>query len=201
MPGSPNVRKGIIRSNDLLQVLREDVDAAYSILEGDRNSQYLRRCAVRAVFSYIEAMIECIKIEVRSSIRLQQYTGVLTDKELETLGSTSIFAVRNSKFLPLDQNIKKTFKLASKVWGLKFKLATDGEDFRDFLAAKSARNRLTHPKTFYDVEVTDGDMHCHSISGVWVEHEFQRLFKTRIESLLEGLPVEERRAFHEQTFE
>ncbi|MCG2579902.1 MAG: hypothetical protein KA296_03400 [Marinobacter sp.] len=203
MPGAPRVDKGegLIRTYDLLQALRTDIDMAYENLDEDRESQFLRRGVVRAIFSYIEAMIECVKVEIRSTIRTGLYTGNLTQKEQDTLGPLAIIGAPSGKFLPLDQNLKRTFKLAAKVWALNFSLSTDGEDFRDFLAAKKARNKLTHPRTAYDIEVTDYDMHCHTVAGMWVQSEFQKLFNERVNSLLSGLSEGERAALANRTKE
>ncbi len=194
MPGIPGKGEGMIRSYDLIEMLQSDIDAAYETLESNKQSQYLRRCVVRAVFSYVEAMVECVKVELRSTIRRGYFKGTLTTKEQETLGSIDVFGARLEKFMPLEQNIKRTFKLAAKVWGLDFRLATGGEEFRDFIAAKSARNQLTHPRRLYDIEVTDRDMHCHTIAFLWMQREFRRLFTARVESLAGELPEELRRA-------
>ena len=195
MPGAPRIDKGegLIRTYDLLEHLRGDIDSSYATLEANRESQYLRRCVVRAVFSYIEALVECVKVELRSTIRTNQYTGELTEKEKETLGPLAIIGAAPGKFLPLDQNLKRTFRLARKIWYIEnFSLNTAGPDFKDFLAAKSARNRLTHPRTYYDIEVTDYDMHCHTIAGMWAQVEFKRLFQARQDALLEALSEKDR---------
>lgn len=176
MPGAPRLDKGegFIRTYELLQELLNDIDLAYATLEKNRQSQYLRRCVVRAVFSFVEALIECIKVELRSAVRLGHFAGTLTERERETLGPMELIA-GPGKYLPLDQNVKRTFKLAAKIWGLSdFRLRTDSQVFKDFLAAKSVRNHLTHPRTFYDIEVTDIDMHCHSVTGWWMQSEFRR---------------------------
>lgn len=197
MPGYPQVDlgEGFVRQHELLERLHEDISSAYIALEGERSSQYLRRCVVRAVFSFIEAVIECIKWELRSSVRKGFFTGRLSEKEQETLGSLHVIGPRDDRFLPLDQNIKRTFRLAAKLWKLKaFRLDTDGEEFRCFLLAKSARNRLTHPKTVYDIEVTDNDMHCYSVACMWVQAEFARLIGAKISSLAGDLPESDRDA-------
>ncbi|WP_312915760.1 hypothetical protein [Stutzerimonas kunmingensis] len=201
MPGAPRIDKGegFIRTYDLLQALQGDIDQAYANLEADRESQFLRRCVVRAIFSYIEAIAECVKVEIRSTIRTGGYSGKLTPKEQETLGALVIFGAEPGKFLPLDQNLKRTFKLAAKVWNLSYRLSTDGEDFRDFLSAKSARNKLTHPRTFYDIEVNDYDMHCHTVAGMWVQKEFRRLFQERVKSIASKLPEDMREVFLNKT--
>lgn len=198
MPGSPRIDlgEGFVRQQELIGQLREDITSAYGALEESKSSQYLRRCVVRSIFSFIEAVIESIKWELRSSVRLDEFKGQLSDREKETLGSLHVVGPRDDRFLPLDQNIKRTFRLAAKVWQLKtFRLDTDGEGFQNFLRAKSARNRLTHPKTVHDIEVTDDDMHCHTIAGMWVQGELNRLFKARVEALAEGLPESEREQF------
>lgn len=195
MPGYPQFGLGVTRSEELLKELRVDIDLAYSNLEKDRQSQYLRRCVVRAVFSYIEALIECIKVELRSNVRTGIFLVPLTEKEKEVLGALHLVGSKNDKLLPLEQNLKCTFKLAVKIWGLKgYRLATGAEDYQDFLRAKSARNRLTHPKTFYDIEVTDYDMHCHTIAGIWLQSETQRLARARVRAIADQLPVTEREA-------
>ncbi len=184
MSGIPNLGEGFIRSHELLEELFKDINLAYQMLENDKQSQYLRRCVVRANFSFIEAMIEVIKVELRSTIRTVKYELKLTEKDKEVLGSTFIFNSKQDKFLSLEINIKKTFKLATKIWEIKkFQLVTDTQDFQDFLAAKSARNKLTHPKSYYDIEVTDIDMHYYTTALFWLKTEFSRLFKARIDSL------------------
>ena len=192
MPSYPRIDKGegLVRTHDLLEELQSDVWLAYESLDGNKESQYLRRCVVRAIFSFIEACIETIKVEIRSNIRTGFCTPMLTEKEKETLGSLYVIGGRwGDKRLPLDANIKRTFRLAAKVWGLAdYKLSTGGEDFKDFKSSKDARNCLTHPRTFYDIQVTDDDMRCHSSTYHWVLGEFGTLFRKRVEALVASLP-------------
>jgi hypothetical protein len=129
-------------------------------------------------------------------VRLNKSNVTLSDKEKETLGALHVIGPRNDKFISLDQNVKRTFRLAAKIWELDgFHLNTGGEDFQDFLQAKSARNRLTHPKTVYDIEVTDYDMSCHTFAGRWVQSEFRRLMKARVDALTAQLPEDVRDQF------
>lgn len=69
------------------------------------------------------------------------------------------------------------------------------------LGSKKARNKLTHPRTVYDIEVTDYDMHCHTVAGMWVQREFQGLFNERVNSLLSGLSEGEQAALSNRTKE
>ena len=196
MPGSPSApEQGIIRSHDLFHEMQSDVARGYELLETDRGSQYLRRSLVRAIFSFIEAGVEIVKIEIRSTLRSGRYGTPLTDKETELLGSTYLVPPPVAKFISLESNVKRTFRLAAKVWGADFRLRTSGIEFRQFIAAKDARNKLTHPRTFYEIEVTDHDMHLHTVAGMWFQDEFQRLIKARIHALSVGLPEADREQF------
>lgn len=180
MPGTPSKPgQGLIRSEDLLRELQSDVAVGYETLEGNRGSQYLRRSLARAIFCFIEAGVEVIKIEIRATIRSGEYSTPLSDKEKELLGTTYLVPPPVAKFISLEANVKRTFRLATKVWGTDFKLRTSGKDYRDFIAAKEARNKLTHPRTFYEIEVTDNDMYLHTVAGMWFQAELQGLFRAR----------------------
>ena len=183
MPETPDIGQGLIRSHDLLEVLNDDVISAYNVLDGDRESQYLRRCLVRCVFAYIEAVIEIIKAEIRSNLRTGFCTAELTTKEEKVIGSLSISRANDPR-LGLEENLKRTFRLAARIWGIDdYQLNTQGEDYKDFLRAKRARDKLTHPKTYYDIQVTDQDMSDHSIAAQWVRNSFEKLFEMRVKQL------------------
>lgn len=196
MPGIPNIAEGegLVMMQDLIPLLLEDVMKAYELLEFDRSSQFLRRALARATFAYIEALIEAIRNELRSTIRSGNGMVELTPKDEDTLGFLGVVGTP-TKFLPVEQGLKRTFKLAARIWGLDFRLETEGESFRDFLAAKDARNRLMHPRTLHDVEVTDEDMACYTIAGHWVQTETQRLFRARGDWLLSQMSPELRESF------
>lgn len=199
MPSRPDISKGegFVRTYELFEELQADVVRAYEVLEEQRDSQFLRRSTVRAIFALIEASAEIIKSEIRSTLRLEGGENHLSEKEIGILGGMSITPKpENQKFLSLEDNLKFTFKLAAKVWGLPdFQLDVGDEKYRELLQAKDARNRLTHPRTYYDIQVTDEDMQCHTVAFQWSCHEFMRLFQHRVKLLGEQLPEEDRAVF------
>jgi hypothetical protein len=196
MPSAPSEPgQGLVRSYQLLLELRRDVVLGYEALESNRESQYLRRSLVRAIFSFIEAGVEVIKIEVRSTVRSGEYGSLLSEKEKELLGGAHLMPAPVAKFISLEANVRRTFRLAANVWAADFKLNSSGTDFRDFVAAKEARNKLTHPRTFYEIEVTDHDMHLHTVAGVWFQTEFHRLFQARIRAMARDLAAADREQF------
>ncbi len=198
MPGYPDIAAGdgLVMMHDLIEELRADVHKAYEILESDRNSQFFRRSAARAIFAYVEALLEAIRTEIRSTLRLEMFKGELTKREEETLGFRHIVGVPG-KLLALEVAVKRVFKLAAKVWLLDFQLNAGGESYRDFIVAKMGRNKLTHPRTVYDIQVTDEDMHYYTVAGLWVQTEMQRLFKARQEAIIAMMSPEARERLSE----
>ncbi|MGL1930614.1 MAG: hypothetical protein OCC45_02510 [Desulfotalea sp.] len=193
MPGKPDLTKseGFIRTHHLFQELDADVAEAYRLLEEKRESQYLRRCVVRTIYSYIEAVIEIIKHEIRATLRKSKIEIQLSKAEQELIGSIYSIGQERGKVINLVQNTKRTFKLAKKVWDLEdYNFNTDGQEFESFLESKDARNRLTHPKIFYDIQVTKEDMHHHSVTYDWVHNEFLKLIQSRLQSIAKDLPKE-----------
>lgn len=192
MASFPNLSKGegLIRTYDLLEHLTNDVYRAFEVLEEDKGSQFLRRSLVRTVFSFIEGIIHIIKFEIRSEYRLEKTEIDLTRKEKEVLYEEKIGNGETIKiFIATDDNLKKTFNIAKKVWELeRYHFNAGGSEYEHFLKAKKARDRLTHPRTFYDVEITDDDMFYMASSFEWIRSEFKSLMSARVEKISEGLP-------------
>ena len=196
MPGIPDMSKGegFVRTYELFEELQTDVLKAYEVLDKEKDSQFLRRAVVRSVFALVEAIAEIIKVEIRSTLRLEGGKEALSKKELRVLGGLSMTPnPKEQKFLPIEDNLKLTFKIASKVWVLNdFQFDASGENYRDFLRAKDSRNKLTHPRTFYDIQITDDDMHCHTVTFQWSSNEFKRIFKHRIAKLTASLSAQDK---------
>lgn len=198
MPTKPGFdgNNGYIRTIDLIEAMHKDVLLAYKALENDKSSQYLRRCVVRSVFSFIEACIEALKVEVRSSLRSGASEVGLSDKDFELLGSTDLVRRREDKHIPLDTNLKCTFRLAAKAWSIdNYIFPTDGGEYAELIRAKSARNRLTHPRTFHDIQVTDRDMCSHTTAYSLVLREFSRIFRLRAVTMAAQMPPDVASAF------
>ncbi len=95
-------------------------------------------------------------------------------------------------FIPIHDNVVKTFKLASKIWELTEYLSInkDGQEYRRFLRAKEIRNRLTHPRTYYDIQITSYEIGLFAHIFKWIRSEFVSLIKEKNENIIQTLPKE-----------
>jgi len=168
---------GLTRTFDLLQYLIDDVYKSFEILDSDKESQYLRRVAVRTVFSFIEGIVQIVKFDLNFDIRHSRTEITLSSKEYELLHEVKIKDGEKFKIIiPLEQNLKRTFKLAGKIWGLTgYQLDTTCSQYTYFMYAKETRNKLAHPRTYYDIEISNDEMSYVAHAFEWVRQEFVKL--------------------------
>ncbi|MGA0558280.1 hypothetical protein ACO2Q8_16595 [Larkinella sp. VNQ87] len=193
MASSPNTSKGegFVRTYDLLTAIIEDANKAFELLASDQESQFLRRIAIRNVFTYIEASVQIIKFEIKSDVRKNRYKKALSEKDVEFLNEERIKSdgTKEGIMIQIQDNLKGTFKLAKKIWGLNINyLDCSGKQYRYFLKAKHTRNKLTHPRTFYDIEITDDDVSYAAVAFQWTKDGFIKLFEAKVSKILETLP-------------
>lgn len=157
---------------DLLEDLTSDVYKAFDLLEEDKESQYLRRSAVKAVFSFIECIPYILKYKLRKDIASDRYKYELNQKEEDLL-----YEYEDYKISLLD-NFKKTFKLTKKVWGLNdLDLKTHTKEYQTLKNSISIRDRITHPKKHRDIIVRDKDIYNILISFEYIRSCFSDILK------------------------
>ena len=59
-----------------------------------------------------------------------------------------------------------------------------------FLKAKNTRNRLTHPRTYYDIEISEEEIKQMAITFKWMKDGFASIMKEKIKVIFETLPKE-----------
>ncbi len=150
---------------DLFENLRDDVNTIFEMLDLDKENQFLRRIAIKTSFSYVECIPYIMKYYLRRRLYKVQYK--LNDKE-----TTLLYEDDDYKISLLD-NFKKTFKLAKKIL-LKegFDLNTSGNEFKLLQKSIYVRDRITHPKKYSDIVISDVEIYNILISTEYVEKVF-----------------------------
>ncbi|HQS70999.1 MAG: hypothetical protein B7Y36_04195 [Novosphingobium sp. 28-62-57] len=141
-----------------LTTLMIDADAAIRRFRDPENDiQQARRELVRSVHATIDGVVWAFREHVRSSAREMD---MLTAAEEAVLSETS-FQVNErgmisaqTRYLPLLGAVRLAARIATKI-NSNFTPDFGGSDWRGFIEAVATRNRLTHPKTISDLEVTD----------------------------------------------
>lgn len=155
---------------ELFENLNNDIVKSLQMLEDDKESQFLRRCFVKSAFSYIECIPYCLKYHLRRKLHRVSY--VLNEKE-----RTLLYEDNDYKISLLD-NFKQTFKLAKKMLNKEnFDLKTSGEKFIFLRKSIYVRDRITHPKKFRDIQISDKEIYYVLESVNYIEQVFLDFLK------------------------
>lgn len=206
MAATPRLHEDLTRTHDLVGHLKNDVERAFEELHADRECQYRRRATVRAVFSLLEGATSTIKWELCRDLRHGRIAKEVPKDTEEFLHEQRVRrdGTHRPLFVPLERNLSETFAVASSLWDLEFQLDLDRLGQGTWSRAHRARNRLAHPKIYYDIEITNGEIEALAHTYVWFVEEFSRFWRTRIAALARTWPARVREklfALHTPTTE
>ena len=177
--------EGLIRPYELLETLISDFNKALELLHPDKESQFLRRVLVRNAFSFIEGIVQILKFELKTDFRLGHTGYQLTENERELLYEERLEEEKKTSiFISVEKNIFKTFKLAAKIWDPNGgPLHIEYDEKRIILTAKNTRNKLTHPRTYYDLEISDYEVVTIIKAFDFVTKLFQQVMERHVNAL------------------
>jgi hypothetical protein len=156
--------KALLSLLDMNTALREDLDSLLDAYEDDNSNQVLRRSFVRASWAYVEAITHAFKS--MTSIVVNAKGCVLEPKEVAFLEQSRMDTLTN---------IKGIITLVAKVFNVPKRDSGGGTDWRHVEPSIKVRNRLVHPKSVADLQVTDAEWEVHRNGFVWLVHAFDGL--------------------------
>lgn len=158
-------------------VLRSDVNRASEAWKAAREDQFWRRNVVRCVFAFTEALLWYLR---RTTPILAEVSNV-TFSEDELLLLEERRKVRRSgvdvlepKYLRFQDGVKFTFQSVSKALGV---VNPDfGQvGFQALCKTSDLRNRIMHPKSLFDLEVTDQSIKEAQEGLAWLVSTFEQV--------------------------
>lgn len=130
-----------------------------------------RRHCVRSVFTLIEALVEQHKrllLDLAKSSVITLQSGVV-----ETL-SERVYAAKDNgtvtereQYLPLLRKLRAVYRAAGEGFGDPLVVEFGDTGWPAFQNAITIRDRLTHPKTFHDCQVSGEDLNTVDAAEVW----------------------------------
>jgi len=99
----------------------------------------------------------------------------VSNEEMESLLQTYGVPKANGKPRPYPQfheGIKLTFKVMSKVARNGFQLDCSVKEWAEFIEATKIRNRLMHPKTAKDLNVSDAELALVANATAWLVNNY-----------------------------
>lgn len=126
-----------------------------------------RRALVRSVFAFVESMLFALKHEAlrHSSVFPASEIALLREEAYELADDGQ--AVTRPARLTLTRNLKFTFAAFAKAWRTKSRLELGDAGWQNFQTALKVRDRLMHPKSISDLDVSDEEIRIVNHASMW----------------------------------
>lgn len=154
-----------------LSTLMLDADAAIRRFRDPANDvQQARRELIRSVHATIDGVVWAFREHVRSSAHAMD---LLTAAEEAVLAETNFRVSERgtisaqTRHIPLLGAVRLAARIATKIDPM-FTADFGGTEWQDFCSAVATRNRVTHPKTFADLEVSAAEVDQVLSSFFWI---------------------------------
>jgi hypothetical protein len=140
-----------------LRPLHADINFVAEQWQKDKTSQFWSRAAIRCLCASIEATLFSFR---KMAEQLAVVSGIqFSQEEAEILSGKRIIErngvkIARPKYLPFSDAVKESFRLFAKSVGITVKIDYASGGYSDLCNAFEIRNRLMHPKTPFDVQVT-----------------------------------------------
>jgi|GEM_PF-1290115 len=180
--------------NKMEEVLRQDMLDCGKLSAGKDKTGTGERSFVRAVFAMIEGIVFNLK---QIALALSKHgKGSFSQAELMMLEEVSYDlddkgATKSQvKFIPLPKNIKFAFLSAARAFGVAYELKVDDGGWNRFKDALVIRNRITHPKSIDDLQLSDNEIQTVADAAEWflkVQRELIQKMMTKMEALRDKL--------------
>jgi hypothetical protein len=165
-------RKELEASITFLKALSEDVKLAEKAVH-DGDDQFSRRTLVRTFLAMVEGSVFILKQE---ALRLADTEPTLfTSAEMALLREESYELDRGkprtrTKFIPVDENLRFAIQMYMRDALPTFQLRINSLGWESFKTSIAIRNRITHPKQYSDLEVTDAELEEIRAAVKWFWH-------------------------------
>ena len=135
------------------------------------NEEMARRLYVRSIFALIEALVEQHK---RLLLKLADSRVITLMPGVQEALSERVYAVKDNgavagreQHLQLLRKLRAVYRAAGEGFGDPLAVQFGGAGWKAFQDATTMRDRLTHPKTFQDCQVSGVDLNTVDAAETW----------------------------------
>ena len=165
-----------------VELLRARLGSRDIQIEVTEEEETARRVYVRSIFALIEALVEqhkrlVLHLANRHVVTLLPGVHDALSERVYTIKDNGAVAERE-QYLQLWRKLRAVYRAAGEGFGEALAVEFGDQGWQAFQAAIIVRDRLTHPKTFEDCQVTEEDLNTVDAAEAWyrgVNHEFVRV--------------------------
>jgi len=172
-------RKTLKQILEPIKNLIDDVHNCEATL--DKRFPHTRLSYVRSVFAMIEGTIHCVKeLEFAEAYKhgkasIPEFVA-LKERIVEIKNNGNIR--ESDKFVPTVNNLRFMSRMFRKIFGKELGLEIGTTSWENFKNAVKIRNRITHPKGWGDIDLTEEELETIKSVNVWFNSIIEQIFQT-----------------------
>lgn len=191
----------------MVDILRKDFNIAAKAVEA-RDTPYRRRNIVRTFAAAVEGHTSVLLQWVMMVVESMPKKSFFTDAEMALIKDESYRLARGGKVTTAPARLPKveaflfSLEMYSKFWGYPLGSLREGNGWDSFCRALNVRDRLTHPQTASDLEVTSDELSAVAQAAEWwvqtydrVHREAPRHFAEQVRRMKKGFRSLKKRRF------
>lgn len=164
----------VVEFAQLAQLLKQDVDECHRLGKENWENQFWRRSIYRAAFTWIEGTAYqmkqvAFKTHGLLGTEFSREEIVLLLEESYSLRDNGRVKERHDNYQRTAPNLRFAYAAMARGFGCDLELDVGGEGWQMFLEAIATRNRLTHPKSLADLNVTDEELAALAKVIIWFD--------------------------------
>lgn len=177
---------------DRLMPMIEDAHWTEEALDKEDN-QFTRRAYIRSIFAMIEGSVWVLKQIVLHAPVQEGHVKRLSAAEYALLSDKTYELKSNgqpkeqTKYLKLPDNFRFTFNVLKKYFKADLDLGIGTVAWNNFLEAQKIRNRITHPKTSEEFEVSNSEIAVCKETCSWFNKLIVAFFNSLISNATTGV--------------
>ncbi len=161
------MKKSLQQIFELLPTLVNNVKIAEDNID---DKQYSRRVYIRTLFAMIEGSIYAMKIAL---FGIGRESGSIKVPDLVVLKESSFDLSKNgkvkekAKFFRIPENLRFTIRTIKHLLGKEIELGVGNQDWENLKKSIKIRNKVTHPKSLKDLNISDEALECIRSVNLW----------------------------------
>lgn len=156
--------------HDAFMILSDDLTEATGTLDKS-DTQFYRRVFVRAIEAYVEGFVQLIKqlCLFRHGVGQVKYgaaeLAILREEayQLAENGKASI----SQRLIQVGRNLRFVFPALARIYDQSLEIDVTAAGWSQLQHTIKVRNRITHPRTAEDLQVSDDDLEQAKAAVVW----------------------------------
>jgi len=165
----------LFESDSMLNVLKNENDFILEKISKQPKEQRWRRIFIRSLFAFIETL--CFRLK-QDALEFNKFSSaeesILNEKTYVLNNKGEVEA--KVLFLKTPENLRFSFNAFAKAVEAKFVLKVDDVGWDSFKQSLKVRHKITHPKKFNDLVISDDEFQKVISTMHWIYGQTIRLF-------------------------